>query len=138
MIWVNEKCGKCGNTLTDWIPKYKVIDIPYIVCPKCNSINDRSAKATEWFLMTNGRKLSHILLSLYWSIGYALVLWVLPSFFIHLGPSDNFFIPWLIISLLIAMGFNFLRLYMKIQASMHRKDNINYYELLIKMGYVNK
>lgn len=137
MIWVKEKCWKCGDILTDWIPNYKVIDIPYIVCPKCNSVNDRSAKATEWFLMTNGRKLSHILLTLYWSIGYALVLWILP-YGMGLTLSDNFLVSWLIISFLITAGFNFLHLYRKIQKSMDRKNDTRYYELLKKIGYVDK
>lgn len=59
-VWVNERCHKCRHSFTDgYTPIREVVGPPFMICPRCTSINDRGSKCTEWLLMSRGRRIRH-------------------------------------------------------------------------------
>ncbi len=59
-VWVNERCHKCRHSFTDgYTPIREVIGQPFMICPRCNSINERGSNCTEWLLMSRSRRIRH-------------------------------------------------------------------------------
>lgn len=58
--WVNERCHKCRHSFTGGhTPIREVVGPPFLICPKCSSINNRESSCTEWLLMPPGRRAKH-------------------------------------------------------------------------------
>lgn len=145
MRMVKESCGRCGTPLTDWIPNYYAIDVPFAQCPKCGTLNSRSAKATEWALMSSSRKTGIILLAFYWGLAYSVaawiaVFWVAMKMDPSIGGQDTEAI-WPVImtivtSLCIGLGGNMLRLLHEIRKSNARLGNREYRRQLKALNFL--
>jgi hypothetical protein len=80
VLYVRERCHRCGADLTGVIPNYFAIDSPFVACRACGALNDRSLKATEWRLMSLPRKFANTALTYFWSCGIALLVVVAGNF----------------------------------------------------------
>ena len=144
MIYVNEKCWKCGKSLNGWMPDYRAIGVPVVKCDSCNAINDRSKRATEWVLLGEEQKLGQILLALYWafawSIGVSVVVGMLameifPTLKNVSFLSQETFMIWAA-SFAISAVWQFWRLNVEIKKSNKRLQQPEYVEALSKLGLI--
>jgi hypothetical protein len=144
-IYVNEKCRKCGTSLTGWVPDYRAIGVPFAKCEKCGVFNDRSDKANEWDLMDGGRKAVQIMLIIYYAFGWALVL-LLPISWIafELNPAlqdESIFqlkmLIYLTPALLLSFSWHIYSFNKEIKKSKERLANEKYRSVLIKLGLMN-
>lgn len=143
-VYINQTCKKCGSSLTGWIPNYYVVEEPYVICPKCRAYNDRSAKANEWKLSSFDKKAAHILLALYWDLGYGLLMAVgiifflkeyFPGFYnVDTASLPILLTPWLG-SFITGCFISFGLLFRKIQESKLRMEKQECLNLLVDLGY---
>jgi DNA-directed RNA polymerase subunit RPC12/RpoP len=57
--WTSYSCGKCKKRIV-WEGRdaFYEIGVPYLECPKCGTINNRSNRRNEWDLMSAPKKAS--------------------------------------------------------------------------------
>lgn len=143
-VYVKEKCRNCGASLTEWIPNYYTIEEPFIVCPSCRVANDRSGKANEWEFCTSGQKVAHILLSVYWGLGYGLVFaLVIGSVWMQLNPelrdisvTSKESLLSLVGGLILGLLVSNFGLYRRIRRSRQRLLDSNYRSCLERYGHI--
>lgn len=83
MVKVKESCGACGETLLGWSLDYFAIAEPFVECPRCHRLNDRSSKAMEWALMPPARKRRMVRVAMWSGLTTGVVLWVIEAVLIQ-------------------------------------------------------
>lgn len=143
-IYVNEKCRRCGESLTGgYVPNYFSVGSPISKCLKCGTLYSRGSKQNEWALIGPVRKMGLLLLSTYWGLAWAATLGglVLPALIAASTGSEMGTVlvegyTWIIpLSLSLGGGFSFLGLYRQILASNRRMKDPNYKLQLRQLGY---
>ena len=144
-IYVIERCHSCGSSLTGWIPNYYSIEEPFIICPSCKAVNDRSAKASEWQLMSLARKSAHLMLSLYWGFAYGSVFSVAIAAAMHYFPALGWnsvaskgILYFLIPGFAFGFAVSYFLLYRQIQKSNERLQDNHYRDFLTKHGFLKQ
>lgn len=144
MIYINEKCGRCGESLNGWAPDYRAIGIPFVKCGSCGAINNRSEKATEWSLMTSGRKFVQVFLAAWWAFVLGTFVFfilgiILIKIYPSIGESEFLGAETLLIwvpSCIVVGIWSFSRLYKEIRKSGNRLKEHSYLNELKKLGLI--
>ncbi|MGQ0558109.1 MAG: hypothetical protein ACT4OE_00740 [Sphingosinicella sp.] len=143
-VWISQRCENCGQDLTGWVPEYFVIDRPYLNCPKCGAVNDRSRNATEWELMGTLKKAKYFLLMLVWGVGYGIGgalagvfligVYLFPTWYAALSPLE---LTWLTIGLTATgISYSYWDLRRAIRRSRARMAKKSYRYLLVALDYM--
>ena len=133
-VYEKSNCGRCRSTLQGWDVAARGIGVPFLKCPKCGAINDRSTVANEWDLMPGEQKLTNVLLTLYWGSGYGLAVSVGIGFAsMEIWPYiENIDLASVETALILGVGLtigifgNFLLLHRHVQRSRERMRDQGY------------
>lgn len=143
--WTTEKCRNCNKMLTSsYGGSAFTIGVPFIDCPYCGTVNDRSNSYNEWGLLDDNQKMGIIFIAWLSSIIYGTVWGAIISFLIitFIFEPDNFeffhlliFIPVSIIMVGICYFF-YIDMNGRIKRSNDRMKDISYINKLKNYGYM--
>lgn len=147
-VYVHERCHRCRASLTGgYVPNYFTVGEPIVECDRCNALNSRAGKCSEWAIMPRFRKTKLVLLAGYWGIAYGLCLGLLPVpalLTLLSGEELNMddigamleakVIPISIASLLFGLAISFGGLFKQISQSDRRMADPSYRAKLRSMG----
>jgi hypothetical protein len=139
-VYEKSSCGQCGFTLQNWDVASRGIGVPFLECPVCGSVNDRSTMGNEWDLMPGSQKTKLLALTFYWgfavggvlSAGLGLLAMEIWPSLKRLSVASPEALVIIIVGLSIGIGGNFFLLRREIMKSRHRLSDPDYAYVLEK------